>query len=151
MIWNFHWLLMYKNTEEITRHIFKLYFSRYIETKMLCAVLNKSRKQHPTKKQLYSHLSPITQAFNWDKDIAGEVSMNSKATFPYGLLHMDTSMLADQQNLTFNSSVQTVEDIKKTNPKQSVIETNDERERQGVSSVDVPWLYMFRKGCGSNR
>ena len=30
-------------------------------TRMLWAVLNKSRSQHPTKQQLYSHLPPITK------------------------------------------------------------------------------------------
>ena len=30
-------------------------------TKMLCAVLNKSWKQHPTKQQLYGYLAPISQ------------------------------------------------------------------------------------------
>ena len=30
-------------------------------TRMLCAILNKSWKQHPTKQQFYSHLPPITQ------------------------------------------------------------------------------------------
>ena len=30
-------------------------------TRMLCAVLNKSWKQHPTKQQLYRHLPPISK------------------------------------------------------------------------------------------
>ena len=30
--------------------------------RMLCAVLNKSKEQHPTKQQLYSYLPPISQA-----------------------------------------------------------------------------------------
>ena len=30
-------------------------------TSMLCAVLNKPLKQHPTKQQLYGHLTPIMQ------------------------------------------------------------------------------------------
>ena len=30
-------------------------------TRMLWAILNKSRKQHPTKQQLYGHLPPITK------------------------------------------------------------------------------------------
>ena len=36
-------------------------------TRMLWAILNKSRKQHPTKHQLYSHLLPITKTiqFRW--------------------------------------------------------------------------------------
>ena len=32
-------------------------------TRMLRAILNKSRRQHPTKQQLYGHLPPITKTF----------------------------------------------------------------------------------------
>ena len=32
-------------------------------TRMLRAILNKSWKQHPMKKQLYDHLPPITKTF----------------------------------------------------------------------------------------
>ena len=39
---------------------------------------------------------------------AGEVRMNSEATFFYGLQHMDTAVLANQQKLTFISSVLTL-------------------------------------------
>ena len=49
---------------------------------MLQAILYKSWKQHPTKQQLYGHLPP-------------------------GSLHIDVQMLADQQELIYNSSVQT--------------------------------------------
>ena len=33
-------------------------------TRMLQAILNKSRRQHPTKQQLYGHLPPITKTIN---------------------------------------------------------------------------------------
>ena len=38
---------------------------------------------------------------------AGEVRMNSSVTFFYGLLQMDTPVLANQQELTYISSVWT--------------------------------------------
>ena len=37
----------------------------------------------------------------------GEVRMNSYMIFSYGVLHMDIPVLANQQKLTFISSVQT--------------------------------------------
>ena len=48
-------------------------------TRMLRAALNKSWKQHPTKKQLYGHLPPITQTIRERSeqdtlDISGESS-----------------------------------------------------------------------------
>ena len=50
-------------------------------TRMLRAILNKSWQQHPTRHQLYGHLSPITKLFKLDEpdmqDIAGEAEMNS--------------------------------------------------------------------------
>ena len=33
-------------------------------TRMLRETLNKSRRQHPTKQQLYGHLPPITKTIN---------------------------------------------------------------------------------------
>ena len=41
------------------------------------------------------------------QDTVGEVRMNSLAMFSYGLLHMDMQVLADQQELIYNSSVWT--------------------------------------------
>ena len=32
--------------------------------RMLLTILNKSQRQHPTKQQLYSHLTPITETIN---------------------------------------------------------------------------------------
>ena len=51
-------LLLYKcTTWTLTKRIEKKLDSNC--TRMLLAILNKSWKQHPTKKQLYSHLPPI--------------------------------------------------------------------------------------------
>ena len=47
---------------------------------MLHAVLNKSWEQHPTKQQLCSHLTPISQTIQDKQNLlgtGGEVGMNS--------------------------------------------------------------------------
>ena len=74
---------------------------------MLCTVFNKSWKQHPTKQQLYCHLPPISQTIQERQaKHAGQVRTNSM--FSYGLLHMNTPALGDQQKSIFISSVQTL-------------------------------------------
>ena len=47
------------NTWTLTKRLEKKLDGNY--TKMLRAILNKSWRQHPTKHQLYGHLSPITK------------------------------------------------------------------------------------------
>ena len=42
---------------------------------------------------------------------AGEVRMKLYVTYSYGLLHMDTPVLANQQKMTSISSVQTLDAI----------------------------------------
>ena len=61
----------------LTKHLEKKLDGNY--TKMLQAVLNKSWRQHPTKQQLYGHLSPITKTIQVIdmRDTAGEVRTNS--------------------------------------------------------------------------
>ena len=71
--------------------------------RMLLAVLNKSRKQHPTKRQLYENLSPITQT------IPVTHAVLSEATFLNGLPFMNAPVLANQQNLTIISSMRTLD------------------------------------------
>ena len=78
--------------------------------RMLHAILNKSWKQHPTKQQLYDHLPLILQTIQVRQIRHVEhywISRNKlKLTFSYGLLHIDTPVLADQRKLIFISSVQ---------------------------------------------
>ena len=71
---------------------------------MLPAVLNKSWKQHPTKQQLYDHLSPISQTIQVKQARHAGHCWRSKDKLIsniqlYRLLHMDTPVLADQQKL----------------------------------------------------
>ena len=56
-------------------------------------VFIKSWKLHPTKQQLYDHLLYISKAIQDEKNtlsIAGEVRINSYATFSYVHLYLDT-------------------------------------------------------------
>ena len=93
----------------------KMYRENY--TRLLRAILNKSRKQHLTKQQLYWHLPPISKTIQarWTRHVEHYWrSKNKIVTFFYGPLHMDVSVLADLQELIYISSVR----------------TQDERERE---------------------
>ena len=46
-------------TWTLTKHMEKKLYGNY--TRMLCAILNKPWRQHPTKQQLYGYLPPITK------------------------------------------------------------------------------------------
>ena len=58
-----------------------------------------------------------------------EARTKSSVIFPSGALHMDESVLADQEELTYNSSVQTQDVDKKTCWERWMMGTNGERER----------------------
>ena len=79
---------------------------------MLCAVLNKSWKQHPTKQLLYGHLPLISQTIKvkLTRHVGQCWSSKDKlkATFFNELLKMDTLVLANQQELIYINSVETV-------------------------------------------
>ena len=69
-------------------------------TKMLRAILNKSRRQHPRKQQLYGHLQSITKTIHEldesdMQDTVSEVRMNSLVMYSCGPLHMDEQRLDD--------------------------------------------------------
>ena len=53
------WLSFICTTWTLTKRMEKKLDGNY--TRMLRAILNKSRRQHPTKHQLYGHLPPITK------------------------------------------------------------------------------------------
>ena len=59
-------ILVYRcNTWTLTKHMEKKLDGNY--TRMLRAILNKSWRQHPTKQQLYGHLTPITKTIKLDE------------------------------------------------------------------------------------
>ena len=64
------------------------------------------------------------------RDTAREVRKNSYVMFVYEPLHMDVPVLADQQELTYNSYVQTQDVISRIYRKQWLLGTYEERERE---------------------
>ena len=80
----------------LTKHLEEKLDGNY--ERMLRAVLNNSWKQHPTKQQLYSYLTSISQAIKDEQDIQGtvkETKMNSREAFSYEFLHMVVPFWAD--------------------------------------------------------
>ena len=75
---------------------------------MLRAVLNKSSNQYFSKEQLYDNQPPISQTIQDEQDMrgtAGKIRIDSKLIFSNGILHIDAPGLANQQGLTYISSV----------------------------------------------
>ena len=115
--------------------------------KMLCAVLNKLWNQLTTKQKLYGHLLPISLNFQDKQDMlytAGEVRTNSESTFSYGLLHMGAPGLADQEGLTYISSVWTLDLIQRTCQKRWMIGMDDDGETQGSLCCQHNLIIMMR-------
>ena len=77
-------------------------------TRTLHAVLNKSWNQHPTKQQLYSHLPPISKTIQvkWTRHAKHCWWSKDELMDSYGLLQMETLVLADEQRLSYIRSVQ---------------------------------------------
>ena len=84
-------------------------------TRVLYAVLNKSSKQHPIKKQQNGHLPPISQSIQekhvrygghcwWSKE-------KLKSNFLQWTSTHDTPVLVDYKKLTFISSEQTLDTV----------------------------------------
>ena len=80
-------------------------------TRMLRAILNKSWRQHPTRRQLYGHLPPITKTI---QDTAGEAKTSSLVTYYYEPPHMAKQKQDDQPELTYSSYVRTQDVTQKT-------------------------------------
>ena len=83
-------------------------------------------------------------------DTARELNTNSWAMFSYGPLHIDVQMLADHQELIYNSFVQVQYIIWKTCLKQWILETYGERE-SGKSVLAVRLMMtlktLLHAGC----
>ena len=78
-------------------------------TRMLRAILNKSWRQHPTKHQLYSHLSPTTKTIQENypdtQGTAGEARTTSLGMYSYGPPHMAEQKQDDQHEHTYSNYV----------------------------------------------
>ena len=84
-------------------------------TRMLRAILNKSWRQHPTRRQLYGHLPPITKTIQVRRARhAGEAKTSSLVTYYYGPPHMAKQKQDDQPELTYSSYVRTQDVTQKT-------------------------------------
>ena len=73
---------------------------------MLCAILNKSWKQHPTKQQLCGHLPPITKTIQVSVRYAEHCKRNEDELKRHSA--MDAPVLVDQQKLTFIRSMDAI-------------------------------------------
>ena len=120
--------------------------------RMLRAILNKYWKQHPTKQQLYGHLTPMTITIQVRRnmlDPAGDVEMNSLVTYSCGPLHMDEQRQDVQLGPTYNSSVPIQDVALKTYRKRWTTERSGGREPE--RSVLMAWhddiyiyIYIYR-------
>ena len=71
-------------------------------TRMLRALLNKSWRQHPTKQQLYGHLSPITKTIKVRRTRHAGHCWRSRDS--YGPLHMAEQRQVNQLAPTYSNS-----------------------------------------------
>ena len=93
---------------------------------MLRAVLNKSWKHHPTKKQLYGHLPPILQTFRVKRArYAGHCWKSKDELIRDILLWIPTHEHTSVCRPALDGAL---DDIKRTNQEQLLIGTGGERE-----------------------
>ena len=64
-------------------------------------------------------------------------------TFSYGPLHMDKLVLADQQELTYNSSVRIQKEVWMTCWERWLIEMNGERVRETCATIATWWWWWW--------
>ena len=111
---------------------------------MLRAILNKSWKQYPTKKQLYGHLPSISKTIQIKRTRhVGHCSRNKDELISDVLLraqNMDVPVLADQQELIYFSSVRRQEVVLKINRERWMVEMDGERQRESGKSDPVASL-----------
>ena len=109
-------------------------------TRMLRVILKKSLKQHPTKPQLYGHLPPISKTIQIRRTrYVGRCWGSNNEIF-----HMYVQVLDKQQELIYNSSVQTQYVVKKTSGSyrwKRQMARERERERGG-EFAQTSWHYI---------
>ena len=85
---------------------------------MLRAILNKSWRQHPTRRQLYGHLPPITKTIQVRRARHAGHCWRSKDELVSDVLlwtpHMSKQKQDDQPELTYSSYVRTQDETEKT-------------------------------------
>ena len=99
-----------------------------------------------TKWQLYDHWHPISKTIKVRQTKHAGHCWRSKykliSVFSYGPLHMNMLVLANQQELTYNSSAQTQDVVWKTCPEQWMVGMDRERERVWeICACSVTWWW----------
>ena len=117
-------MLLSGNHVNTTVWLLYLDFSEMLREKVRCKLhkdtvccFEQIQEGASDKKQLNSHLLPILQSIplTWAKHAgtAGEIRTNLLVMSSYELLHMDATVLTDQQKPTFISSRWHLEDLPK--------------------------------------
>ena len=100
-------------------------------TRMLRAVLNKSWRQHPTRHQLYGHLSPVTKTIQVRRTRHAGHCWRSKDELISDVLlwtpHMAVQKQDDQLELTYSNYVRIQDVTLKTCQRRWVIGRSGER------------------------
>ena len=98
---------------------------------MLRAILNKSWRQHPTRRQLYGHLPPITKTIQVRRARHAGHCWRSRdellVTYSYGPPHMAKQKQDDRPELTYSSYVRTQDVTQKTCRRRWTIGRSGER------------------------
>ena len=105
---------------------------------IICIVI----KQHPTKQEQYAYLPPISKTSKTNKTCG--TLLEKQVTFFYGPIHILMAVLADQPELTNNSSARTQDRVWKTYWKRWMSGTGGgERERQGNPCCQLDLMFMM--------
>ena len=112
-------------------------------TRMLRAILNKSKRQYHTKQQLY----PSRKLFKLDepdmRDTAGVVRTKSWVTYSCEPLHMDEQRQDDQLEPIYNSSVPIQNITLKSSRERWTIKTGSERVREIRAGKATWWWWIY--------
>ena len=143
-------LLYWCTTWTLTKRLEKKLDGNY--TRMLKAILNNSRRQHPTRHQLYGHLPPITKTIQGRRTRHAGHCWRSRDDLISDVLlwtpHMAKQKQDDQHEHTFSSYVRIRGVALKTRQRRWTIERSDER-RSGISVLaarhddDNDWLIQL--------
>ena len=106
-------------------------------TRMLLAILNKSRRQHPTKHQLYGHLPPITETIQVDE--SGMQWWAHKWCTPVDPPHMAELKQDDQLENTYSSYVRIRDVARKTWQRWWTIGKSGKRGTGDIRASSTTW------------
>ena len=134
----------------LTKQLEKKLDSNY--TRMLRAILNKSWRQHPTRRQLYATCLPSRKLYRLDEpdtlDTAGEARTSSWVTYSYGPPHMAKQKQDNQPKLTYSSYMRIRDVTQKTSRRRWMIGRSGERG-SGISVLaarhddDDIYIYIY--------